>query len=58
MLMRVAAPVVLAGDRGIERSEDATRVCAIKPNMPIMVRLEQMRLIDRSRGIVNHSYRM
>jgi hypothetical protein len=22
--------------------------------MPIMVRLEQMRLIDRSRGIVNH----
>src|SRR4029078_12394135 len=33
MLMRVAAPVVLAGDRGIERSE-AIRVCAVKPHMP------------------------
>jgi hypothetical protein len=54
MLMGVAAPMVLAGDRGIERSEDTIRVCAVKANMPIVVRLEQMRLIGRSRGVVNH----
>jgi hypothetical protein len=46
--------VVFAGDGRIERSEHAVGIFAIDPDMPIVVRLEQVGLVGWSGGIIDY----
>ncbi len=46
--------VVPAGHTRVERSEDAVRIFAVKPDVPVVMRLKVMCLVDGRGGIVDH----
>jgi hypothetical protein len=46
------AAVVLAGDRWIERRENAVGIVSIDPDVAIEMRFEHVRLVGLRRGVV------
>ena len=54
VLMCAIALVVLAGHARVERREDAVRIFSVKPDMPIVMGLEIVRLVNGCGGIVDH----